>query len=79
MVDHIVEGRAASPPWWHAAMPDVQLEVGAAVDVRSRFVGTWSPGFEIAERADDGYLIRRSSDGAVLPDVLAIEEVRPVR
>ena len=55
------------------------LGVGSAVDVRNRFVGTWSDGFEVAEHVNDGYLIRRSSDGAILPDVLGQNEVRPDR
>jgi len=77
MVDQIVERQVTSPPWWHGATPNVQIEVGTAVDVRSRFVGGWSPGFEIAEHVEDGYRIRRSSDGAILPDVFGDDEVKP--
>ena len=51
--------------------------VGAPVDVRNRFVGSWSRGFEIAARVEAGYLIRRISDQSILPDVLAFDEVRP--
>lgn len=54
------------------------LSAGTPVDVRSRFVGTWSRGFEVAEQVDHhGYRVRRVSDGAVLPDVLDEREVRP--
>ena len=31
-------------------MPDTQLPEGTPVDVRNRFVGSWSHGFEVAER-----------------------------
>lgn len=56
------------------------LRAGTAVDVRSRFVGDWSRGFEVAERVDDhGYRVRRLSDGTVLPDVFDDNEVRPQR
>jgi len=56
------------------------LSAGTPVDVRSRFVGTWSRGFEVAERvADHGYRVRRLSDGSVLPDVFDEQEIRPQR
>jgi len=51
-------------------------EVGAAVIVRTRYLGSWTGGFEVAERLEDGYLIRRVSDGTVLSDVIAFENVR---
>ena len=53
------------------------LTKGTPVDVRSRFVGSWSRGFEVAERvADRGYRVRRISDGTVLPDVFDEQDVR---
>ena len=56
------------------------LRAGTPVDVRSRFVGDWSRGFEVAERVDDqGYRVRRLSDGTVLPDVFDDQDVRPQR
>jgi len=62
--------RTTSPAW---------LPRGTRVDVRNRFVGTWSHGFEIAERVDDGYRVRRLSDGSVLPDVFAGDDIRAER
>ncbi len=56
--------------------PTIAFAVGTSVDVRNRFVGSWSRGFEIAGQVDDGYLIRRLSDGSILPDPLAYDEVR---
>ena len=57
---------------------DGALRTGTPVDVRSRFVGSWSRGFEVAEQVTDhGYRLRRVSDGTVLPDVFSDDEVRP--
>jgi hypothetical protein len=50
--------------------------VGMKVAVRNRYLGTWSAGFEVATLHVDGYSIRRTSDGAVLPEVIAFEDVR---
>ncbi|HUY22964.1 MAG TPA: hypothetical protein VMV22_11580 [Acidimicrobiales bacterium] len=55
------------------------LERGTRVDVRNRFVGAWSHGFEVAERVGEGYRIRRLSDDSVLPDVFVTEDLRPER
>jgi hypothetical protein len=55
------------------------LPHGTRVDVRSRFVGSWTRGFEVDEPVVGGYRIRRVSDGSVLPDVLAEDEIRPER
>jgi hypothetical protein len=54
-----------------------EFEVGTRVDVRSRYVGAWSRGFEIAERLDDGVRVRRMSDGSLLPDVFDLDDIRP--
>jgi hypothetical protein len=51
--------------------------VGAPVDVKNRYIGTWSRGFQIAAVVEAGYLIRRMSDGSILPDALCFDEVRP--
>ena len=56
-----------------------RMEIGTAVDVRNRFVGTWSHGFEVAEQVADGYLVKRSSDGSILPQVISRGEVRSDR
>jgi hypothetical protein len=59
--------------------PKRQLDVGAAVEVRNRFVGKWCHGFEVADHVDGGYVIRRVSDRAVLPAVITRDEVRSDR
>jgi hypothetical protein len=50
------------------------------VEVRSRFNGTWVPGFEVAEvhdvDTDRLYRLRRCSDGVVLPTHFGADEVR---
>ena len=58
---------------------DSPIPPGARVDVRNRFVGSWSHGFEIAERVAGGYRVRRLSDNSVLPDVFSNEDVRSER
>lgn len=50
------------------------------VDVRNRFDGGWSKGFEIAERVSDDrngqrFRVRRVSDGYLLPAVFAAEDL----
>lgn len=69
-VEGVIEGR---PP------PNRQLDVGASVEVRNRFVGMWCHGFEVADQVDGGYVIRRVSDEAMLPEVITYDEVRSDR
>ena len=52
------------------------LTVGTPICVRNRFIGNWSSGFLVAEVLDDGYRIRRLSDGLAFPDVFAFDDVR---
>jgi hypothetical protein len=53
------------------------LAVGTRVEVRNRFLGTWSRGFTVAAVLGDNYLVRRLSDDWVLPATFALEELRP--
>lgn len=55
------------------------LKPGTRVEVRNRFHGGWSLGFEIAELDDDGYRVRRLSDGSLLPVALSRADVRRER
>jgi hypothetical protein len=61
------------------AEPRPALAVGTAVEVRNRFCASWSDDFEIAERAGNGYRVKRRSDGYVLPTVFGAGEVRVAR
>jgi hypothetical protein len=59
------------------AQPDGELLVaGTPVDVRSRYVGSWSRGFEVAEIVGESYRVRRLSDGRVLPAEFSSDDVR---
>ena len=52
---------------------------GTPVEVRRRFDFSWARGFEVAEICDEGYTLRRKSDGTVLPAVFVFDDVRPER
>jgi hypothetical protein len=52
------------------------VEAGTRVEVRSRFDQSWARGFEVAERTDQGYRIKRLSDGVVLPTEFSDDDVR---
>ena len=58
------------------------MKSGTRVEVRSRFDRQWARGFEIVESVAGqmpGYLIRRRSDGSILPLVFSVEDVREER
>ncbi len=55
------------------------LTAGDKVEVRRRFDAQWSRGFEVVERTDTGVLVRRLSDGEVLPVEFAPDDVRKER
>jgi hypothetical protein len=58
----------------------VALELGTRVEVRRRFDQRWARGFEVAEVIeDDGYRLRRLSDGTVLPTSFDADDVRSER
>ncbi len=52
------------------------MQVGQQVDVHTTFTDAWSSGFEVAEVVPGGYLLRRRSDGALLPVVVDEIDVR---
>jgi hypothetical protein len=58
------------------------MQKGDHVEVRTRYQGSWSRGFTVAavRGADrDRYLVRRNSDGMVLPEAFRGDDVRPAR
>jgi hypothetical protein len=57
-------------------MRDHPIEIGSSIAVRTRYLGAWSGGFEVAKHVDRGCLIRRVSDGSVLPDVFQWSDIR---
>jgi hypothetical protein len=59
------------------------MELGADVEVHSRFDDTWIRGFEVAEieQRDRSFALRlrRRSDGAVLPVLFDSKDVREAK
>jgi hypothetical protein len=55
------------------------LAPGTQVDLRNRYQGTWTRGFEVAEATEEGYRIRRLSDGVVLSELFSRDDVRRQR
>ena len=56
------------------------LSTGTEVEVLTRYERRWTTGFEIAAvDPDHRFLLRRRSDGAVLPASFAANEIRPRR
>ena len=53
-----------------------RLDPGTRVEVRIRFEGGWTHGFEVVDAALGGYLLRRVSDGTVLPATFAAQDLR---
>ena len=53
------------------------LASGAHVEVLVRYQNHWARGFEVVAVDDDGYWLRRRSDGDILPVAFADDEIRP--
>jgi hypothetical protein len=53
-----------------------RLPIGVRVEIRNRFDGAWASGFEVVRPQSNGYVVRRLSDGAVLPVTFAATAVR---
>jgi hypothetical protein len=58
---------------------DPFMAAGASVEVRRRFDDRWARGFRVAKVMDQGYVLRRVSDDAILPAVFAADDLRPAR
>jgi hypothetical protein len=58
---------------------NVLLLTGTEVEVLTRYEQRWTTGFEIAAVDDEGFQLRRHSDGAVLPASFSAREIRPRR
>src|ERR1700736_6738245 len=56
--------------------PTPRLPAGVPVQVRNRFDGAWSSGFQLLVAQPNGYLVRRLSDGSVLPVAFAGADIR---
>ena len=53
------------------------LEPGTDVEVQSSFDRDWKRGFVVEDACEQGYHLRRRSDGSVLPATFSPEIVRP--
>ena len=65
----------------HRCAPRVRVRdqffvVGTRVDVRGRFLRTWSGGFQVADANASGYWLRLNSYASVLPSPFAARDVR---
>lgn len=52
-----------------AAETAPSLAPGTRVEVRSGFDGAWQGGFVVDAVTDTGYVLRRDSDGSLLPEL----------
>ena len=71
----VVEARLSEPIEGFNAQ--TRLRPGTRVDVRVRFDGSWSRGFEVDSVENGCYVIRRISDGSVLPVLFPADEIHP--
>ena len=55
------------------------LQPGTQVEVLTKFSASWTSGFEVAAVDRAGYIVRRHSDGSVLPVTFTTHQVRPRR
>jgi hypothetical protein len=49
---------------------------GTQVEVFNHFTDRWARGFSVEECVSAGYRLRRLSDGATLPTVFGVDQVR---
>lgn len=55
------------------------LAAGTKVEVRTAYDRSWARGFEVVEASEEGYRLRRLSDGAELPALFARDDIRRER
>jgi diguanylate cyclase (GGDEF)-like protein len=77
--DDVATGAHAPTPTTRAGSDGLDMPVATRVEVRERFRGGWSSGFDVATTTDGGYRLRRISDDHVLPGEFAAETVRRAR
>ena len=51
--------------------------IGSQVEVQTQYTGVWVRGFTLAAVEQGGYLVRRESDGVVLPTMIPVDHIRP--
>jgi hypothetical protein len=60
----------------HPRRSALPLEPGTDVEVRSSFDRDWKRGFIVEDACEQGYHLRRRSDGSVLPAMFPADIVR---
>lgn len=78
-VTDLADDTAAAPTPSPAPPAPSAHRPGDKVEVRRRFDDQWARGFEVVEATDDGYRLRRLSDGVELPTTFAAGDVRRER
>lgn len=53
-----------------------ELAPGTRVEVRRKFDSKWAHGFEVAEATEEGYRVRRLSDGELIPVPIPEDDLR---
>jgi hypothetical protein len=56
---------------------EVLMQVHDDVEVFTAFTNRWTPGFQVDQVVADGYRLRRTSDGSVLPTSTGETDLRP--
>jgi hypothetical protein len=52
---------------------------GMPVEVRTRYLSSWTAGFEVASVQGDRVGLRRQSDRVILPVTIGVDDIRPRR
>jgi hypothetical protein len=87
-IDDIVTGAgiasdlAARTPGSSSEAPPItipDIDAGSIVEVRRRFDRAWARGFSVVDTDENGYSIRRESDGVVLPVRFPAADLRLAR
>lgn len=52
------------------------MRIGQQVEVHTHYTGAWATGFEVADVVTEGYVVRRRSDGSLLPVVIPEVDLR---
>jgi hypothetical protein len=60
----------------HPDLADPPLRAGSTVEVRLRFDRSWARGFTVADVGEPGIVLRRVSDGSLIPASFQPSEVR---
>jgi anti-sigma regulatory factor (Ser/Thr protein kinase) len=57
-------------------MLDRELQAGDAVELWVSYTASWSAGFEVVDCGDQGYRVKRSRDGTLMPGPTGADDIR---